>query len=91
MPGTCRAFGLASNNRHCSTKIKTGRLDTQGNSCRASGAVAVDTDTIGIGVQWSETSNADDFSKNLIRARVEGRFATSVYSPLGVVSADLTP
>ena len=32
----------------------------------------------GVGVQWSETSNADDFSKNLIRARCEGRFGTSV-------------
>jgi hypothetical protein len=34
---------------------------------------------------WSETSNADDWSKNLIRARCEGRFATSVFAPLGVV------
>jgi hypothetical protein len=56
----------------------------------AQGAVAVDTDSQGIGVQWSESSNADDFSKNLIRARCEGRFATSIYSPLGVVIADLT-
>ena len=39
-------------------------------------AVVVDADTIGVGVQWSETSNADDFSKNLIRARCEGRFGT---------------
>jgi hypothetical protein len=53
-------------------------------------AVAVDTDTIGVGVQWSETSNTDDFAKNLIRARCEGRFGTSVLSPLGVVSCDLT-
>ena len=41
-------------------------------------------------MQWSENSTADDFSKNLIRAHCEGRFATSVYSPLGVVSCDLT-
>ena len=53
-------------------------------------AVVVDTDTIGVGVQWSETSSADDFSKNLIRARCEGRFGTSVLSPLGVVSCDVT-
>jgi HK97 family phage major capsid protein len=53
-------------------------------------AVAVDTDTQGVGVQWSESSNATDFAQNLIRARCEGRFATSVYSPLGVVQADLT-
>ena len=56
----------------------------------ATDAVVVDTDTSGVGVQWSETSNADDFSKNLIRARCEGRFGTSVLSPLGVVSCDLT-
>ena len=51
---------------------------------------ALDTDQTGTGVQWSETSNADDWSKNLIRARCEGRFATSVYAPLGVVVGDLT-
>jgi HK97 family phage major capsid protein len=56
----------------------------------AKGAVALDTDHTGTGVQWSETSNSDDFSKNLIRARCEGRFATSVYAPLGVVVGDLT-
>ena len=51
------------------------------------------TPTLGIGVQWSESSGADDWSKNLIRARCEGRFATSVYSPLGIVVADrlMTP
>ena len=32
----------------------------------------------------------DNFSKNLIRARCEGRFGTSVFSPLGVVVGDLT-
>ena len=53
-------------------------------------AVVVDTDSLGVGVQWSETSNTDDFAKNLIRARCEGRFGTSVLSPLGVVSCDLT-
>ena len=52
--------------------------------------MVVDTDIIGVGVQWSETSNTDDFAKNLIRARCEGRFGTSVLSPLGVVSCDLT-
>ena len=56
----------------------------------AKDAVVLDTDTQGVGVQWSENSNADDFSKNLIRARWEGRFATSVKSLLGVVVADLT-
>ncbi len=56
----------------------------------AQGAVIIDTDSQGIGVQWSENANADDFSKNLIRARCEGRFGTSVLPPLGVVVADLT-
>jgi hypothetical protein len=32
----------------------------------------------------------EDWSKNLIRARCEGRFATSVFAPLGVVTGDLT-
>ena len=41
-------------------------------------AVVVDTDTIGVGVQWSETSNTDDFAKNLIRA--SPAFAHSVAS-----------
>ena len=57
----------------------------------AADAVIVDTDTIGVGVQWSESSNSDDFAKNLVRARCEGRFGTSVFSSLGVVVADLTP
>jgi hypothetical protein len=56
----------------------------------AKDAVALDTDTTGTGVQWSETSNTDDWSKNLIRARCEGRYATSIYAPLGVVVGDLT-
>jgi HK97 family phage prohead protease/HK97 family phage major capsid protein len=56
----------------------------------AQGAVAIDTDTQGVGVQWSENATADSFAKNLIFARAELRTATSVYSPLGVVVADLT-
>jgi hypothetical protein len=52
--------------------------------------VVLDTSTEGVGVQWSENSNDTDFSKNLIRARCEGRFNTSVLSPLGIVSCDLT-
>lgn len=56
----------------------------------AKGAVAVDTDTTGVALQWSETSNATDFAENKIRARCEGRYGTSVFRPLGVVKADLT-
>ena len=55
----------------------------------AADAVAVDVDAQGVQVMWSETSNADDWAKNLIRARCEGRFGTSVLSPLGVVVATL--
>ena len=56
----------------------------------AQGAVGLDTDTPGVQVAWSETSNATDWSTNLIRARCEGRFATSVFSPAAVVKGDLT-
>ena len=52
-------------------------------------AVVLDTDSRGIGVQWSENAGADTFAKNLIVARCEGRFATSVYASLGVVVGDL--
>lgn len=53
------------------------------------GCAALDTDGT-VAIQWSESSNADDWSKNLIRARCEGRFATSIYRPLGVVKSTLT-
>ena len=54
-------------------------------------AVALDTDTRGVDVQWSENATADSIGKNLEFARCEGRYAASVFSPLGVVSLDLTP
>ena len=50
-------------------------------------AVVLDTDSRGIGVQWSENAGADTFAKNLIVARCEGRFATSVYASLWVSSS----
>lgn len=56
----------------------------------ANEAVMLGTDSHGISLQWSETSNADDFAHNLIRARCEGRFATMVYRPGGIVVASLT-
>jgi hypothetical protein len=49
----------------------------------ATGAVALDTDTRGVDVQWSENATADSFGKNLVFAWCESRYATSVYSPLG--------
>src|SRR6476660_3469528 len=54
------------------------------------GAVTINTDSAGVQVTWSETSNADDWSRNFIRARCEGRYATSVYQPLSVVKSTLT-
>ncbi len=47
-------------------------------------ALSVSTDTAGIELKWSENTG-DDFTKNQIRARCEGRFGIDVYSPLGVV------
>ena len=56
----------------------------------ATDAVALDTDTRGVDVQSSENATADSFGKNLVFAWCESRYATSVFSPLGVVSLDLT-
>lgn len=52
-------------------------------------AVGLSTDTAGIEVKWSD-STSDDFSKNQLRARVEGRFQLDVYQPLGVARLDLS-
>ena len=57
----------------------------------AQGAVGLNTDSLGVQIAWSETSNSDDWSRNLIRARAEGRYATSVFQPMGIVVGDLTP
>jgi len=57
----------------------------------ATDEIALDTDTRGVDVQWSENATADSFGKNARFARCERRYATSVFSPLGVVSLDLTP
>jgi hypothetical protein len=56
----------------------------------AKDAVALDTDTTGTGVQWSETATVDSFAPNQNIARCEGRFGICVYAPLGVVIDDLT-
>jgi hypothetical protein len=57
----------------------------------AAGAVGLNSDTRGVETTWSEASNADDWSRNLSRARTEGRFCTSVFAPLGICIGDLTP
>ena len=56
----------------------------------ASGAVGLNTDSQDVQIAWSEMSNADDWSKNLIRMRCQGRYATSIFQLLGVVQSDLT-
>jgi hypothetical protein len=48
-----------------------------------------DVDHLGVKLTWSEMSNSDDFSRNLNRARLEGRYGTSIYQPAGVVKATL--
>lgn len=52
-------------------------------------ALALDTDTQGVSVQWSEAV-ADDFSRNQLRARCEGRFDLSIYQPAGIAKVTLT-
>ena len=53
-------------------------------------AVVLETGTPVSGCSDRENSNADGFSKNLIRARCEGPVRDLVLSSLGVVSCDLT-
>lgn len=55
----------------------------------AAESVALDTDG-SVDIEWSKESNAEDFSRNLLRARCETRVGTSVFRPLGVVVGDLT-
>lgn len=47
-------------------------------------------DSMADGVRVGGKKIDDELSKNLIRARCEGRYATSVFQPLGVVESDLT-
>lgn len=55
----------------------------------AKDSCALDLDTYGVSLQYSETSGTD-FATNTVRARCEMRASASIYSPLGVVIADLT-
>lgn len=54
----------------------------------ASDAVAITTDSIGI--QLRAGAVGDDFRRNRVRIRAEGRFGLDVYRPAGVVVAHLT-
>lgn len=54
-----------------------------------SDAAAIAHDAQGVQIAWS-TSHADDFIKNQVRARVEGRFDLAVYQPAGVIQLKLT-
>lgn len=51
-------------------------------------SVSLYTDTAGVRIEWATVG--DDFSRNLIRARCEGRFQLVVPRPLGVVKMALT-
>ncbi|MEJ7649401.1 MAG: phage major capsid protein [Nakamurella sp.] len=51
-------------------------------------AVALDTDTGGVRFE-STASAGDDFDRNRIRMRAEGRYGVSVFQPLGVVKVTL--
>lgn len=80
----------AATRRLWNTTVVVANIEAQGTAhVLAQGAVGLDTDTSGVQLQWSEQSNADDWSKNLVRARMEGRFGTSVYTPFGVVKATI--
>ncbi len=65
------------------------------NSMTAGTALALDLSTLtistdgNISLQWSDAVS-DDFSKNQIRARCEGRFALDVYQPNGIAKVTLT-
>ncbi|MCH5644370.1 HK97 family phage prohead protease [Gordonia sp. ABSL49_1] len=51
-----------------------------------SSAVSIDTDGM-IDTRWSDAVS-DDFVKNFVRCRVEGRFGLSVFKPAGIVSVE---
>lgn len=52
-------------------------------------SVALDVDQAGATVEWSANSG-DDFDRNQLRARCEGRFNASVFQPSGVVKVATT-
>ncbi|MEU0495903.1 hypothetical protein [Mycobacterium sp. NPDC006124] len=60
----------------------------------ANGACALDTDSLGVQLRWTDvgtdSAGVDMFSHNYQRARMEARYATSVYQPAGVVVAEVT-
>ena len=53
-------------------------------------AVVVDTDSQGVGVQWSETPNSDDFAEEPHPRALRGSVRSPVLSPLGVLPGHLT-
>jgi HK97 family phage major capsid protein len=50
-------------------------------------AMSIDSDS-SVAAQWSNAVD-DDWKRNLMRCRVEGRFSLSLYRPLGVVNIQL--
>lgn len=75
-----RLFSVPVVLSHTMTALTAAVLDTA--------AVAVDTDSIGVRLQWSD-SNASDWEKNLRSVRCEGRFGVSVFQPAGICKVTL--
>ena len=81
-PATRRLFGVP---------VTTSNAQAAGvGHVLATGAVALDTDNRGVDVQWARTRPPTRSARTWC-SRCESRYATSVFSPLGVVSLDLTP
>jgi hypothetical protein len=80
--------GRQSNSRCCRRRLSNSKVCRSMRSAERFGALPLRLRMRGQQIAWSETSNADDWSKNLIRMRCEGRYATSISSRW--VSSNLT-
>lgn len=59
---------------------------TQGQSwVKSRDCIELDMDEIGVRLNWGVAN--DDFERNLVRARLEGRFEVPVLAPLGICRA----
>ena len=81
-PVTRRVFGIVVASTVSQTPGTAHVIDSD--------AIELATDPQGVQVDWSENAGAETFARNEVVCRVEGRYQTSVLSPLGVVTCDLT-
>ena len=80
----------AATRRLYSVPVVTDPIVTAGSAVAISdGSCAIDVDTDGVQVQWSENATPDSWVRNEILCRVEGRFQVSCYSPLGIAKVAL--